>query len=216
MIEIKNLSKSFGNLKVLEDFSLSLEKGKITCILGESGSGKTTLLNCIANLTEYVGEISKVKCSYVFQKPNLFPNLTVQDNLLLVNNSIDKVEQALDFFAIKDKKNAYPKHLSGGQLQRVSLARAFIFSNDIILLDEPFSSLDIGLKTSLIEKIKDYQKQKGSTMLIVTHNVKEAVTIADRILVLSKGKIVCDIDKINKNTEKKLFDILINLGENVY
>ncbi len=213
MIEIKNLSKSFGNLNVLENFSLSLEKGKITCILGESGSGKTTLLNCIANLTEYAGEITKVKCSYAFQKPNLFPNLTIKENLLLVNNDENLVNEALEFFAIVDKKNSYPKHLSGGQLQRVSLSRAFLYSNDIILLDEPFSSLDIGLKTCLIDKIKNYQKQNGSTMLLVTHNVKEAVTIADRILVLSKGKIVCDINKINKNTEKKLFDILMGLGE---
>ena len=217
MIDLaKNLSKSFGNLKVLENFSLSVEKGKITCILGESGSGKSTLLNCIANLTDVdKGEVDKkVKCSYAFQKPNLFPNLTVKENLLLVNSDEKVVENALEFFSILDKKNSYPKHLSGGQLQRVSLARAFIFSHDIILLDEPFSSLDIGLKMNLIEKIKLMQKEKSDTILLVTHNISEAVTIADRIIILSKGKIVCDIDKINKNTEKKIFDILMGLGEN--
>ena len=215
MIEIKNLNKSYGDLNVLKDFSLSIKKGEITCVLGESGSGKSTLLNCIANLTEYSGEISKVRCSYVFQKPNLFPNLTVKQNLMLVNNSTKKVEETLEFLDILDKQDSYPKHLSGGQLQRVSLARGLLFDSDLILLDEPFSSLDIGLKMSLIDKVKDYQKQNNCTMLMVTHDIKEAVNLANRIIILSKGKIVFETTSINKATEQKLLKILISLGEKI-
>ena len=146
MIKIENLYKNYGNNSVFEDFSLTLEKAKITCILGESGSGKTTLLNVLAGFTEYIGNVDKVKCSYVFQKPCLINNLTVKDNLLLVNSNGNSVKAMLEEMQIEDKLDAYPKHLSGGQAQRVSLARALLYEAQLYLMDEPFVNLDLRLK----------------------------------------------------------------------
>ena len=212
MINIKNLYKKYGDLTVFKDFNLSIESGKITCVLGESGSGKTTLLNCVSRLTDYAGEIDKIECSYAFSKPNLFPNLTVKDNLLLVNNDVAQVENCLKEFGILDKKDSYPRGLSNGQAQRVSLARAILYKKPLLLLDEPFSSLDIGIKYRLIEKIKKRQQEEQNTILMVTHDIKEAVTIADRIVVIKKGKIIYDNNSVQKKTEKEIFDLLMING----
>lgn len=192
MIEIKNLTKSYGSTEVYDNFNLSLEDGKITCILGESGSGKTTLLNCIAGLTAYGGEIPALKCSYVFQAPRLVPNLTVKQNLMLMCKDEAKVIAMLENVRLKDKINAYPKTLSGGQAQRVALARAFLYESETLLLDEPFSSLDLKLKREMHELFLRIWRQDKRTVLFVTHDVDEAVSLADRVLVLKNGKAVFD------------------------
>ena len=210
MINIKNLYKKYGDLAVFENFNLSIKKGKITCVLGESGSGKTTLLNCVSRLTDYNGEIDEIECSYAFSKPNLFPNLKAMDNLLLVNNDVAQVEDCLKEFGILEKKDSYPRGLSNGQAQRVSLARAILYNKPLLLLDEPFSSLDIGLKYRLIELIKKRQQIDKNTILMVTHDIKEAVTIADRIVVIKDGKIIYDNNCVQKKTEKEIFDLLMN------
>lgn len=210
MIEIKNLNKAYGSSVVYKDFSLEIEQGKITCILGESGSGKTTLLNAIAGLTDFSGEINCPKCSYVFQKPNLFPNMTAIENLLLVNNDRGLAEKALKDFSLGEKMSSYPKHLSGGEAQRVSICRGLVYKKEVFLLDEPFSNLDIALKHLTVEKLKEYQKNSGSTLIVVTHDVKEAVMLADRILVLADKKIVYDVKDVNDNTETELYNFLLN------
>ncbi len=210
MIEIKNLCKKYSDLIVFEDFSLSIEKGKITCILGESGSGKTTLLNVLANLTDFDGEVDRIDVSYVFQKHNLFPNMTVEKNLLAVNKNKEEVEKILLDFEMLDKKTAYSKHLSGGQSQRVSLMRGLLFDAPLLLLDEPFSSLDLKLKFNLMELLKDYHQKKNNTVLMVTHDIKEAVTLAERIVVLKKGKIIKDVTCVDEQTEEELYKLLIN------
>ena len=151
MIKIKNLTKKYGELTVYDNFNLELEDGEITCILGESGCGKTTLLNCIARLTEYDGEISEVKCSYVFQSPRLVPNLTVAGNLKLIRKDEKAIDGILEKVRLTDKKNAYPVELSGGQAQRAAIARAFLYDGDFILMDEPFFSLDLKLKKEISE-----------------------------------------------------------------
>ena len=211
MIKIEKLFKSYSKTPLFSDFSLDIEKGKITCILGESGSGKTTLLNIISGLVPFEGEVSKVKCSYVFQKPNLFPSMTVKDNLLIVNPSLEEVLNVAKRFGLEDKLNSYPKHLSGGQAQRVALARGLLYNAELLLLDEPFSNLDVGLKFNLLQEIKDDHAKKNNTVLMVTHDIKEAVFLADRILVLSNGKVVYEENCVNENTEEKIFGIMINL-----
>ena len=169
MIQIKNLTKRYGNLTVYENFNLELEEGEVTCILGESGCGKTTLLNCIAGLTDYEGEITKTKCSYIFQTPRLVPNLTVDGNLKLICKDENAVDNVLEKVHLTDKKSAYPVALSGGQAQRVSIARAFLFDSDLILMDEPFSSLDVKLQIEISQLFLQIQSESRRTELFVTH-----------------------------------------------
>lgn len=218
MIEIKNLTKKYGATEVYSNFNLALEKGKITCILGESGSGKTTLLNCIAGLTEYCGEIPAVKCSYVFQSPRLAPNLTVKQNLTLVCADEEKVLTMLERVRLPDKKNAYPKTLSGGQAQRVAIARAFLYESEILLMDEPFSSLDLKLKNEMHGLFLQIWRQDKRTVLFVTHDADEAVSLADRLVVLKGGKAVFDAEpqfsasdelKNKEELRKKLISVLL-------
>lgn len=192
MIEIKNLSKSYGSNAVYKNFNLSLKEKEVTCILGESGSGKTTLLNCIAGLTEYEGERLALNCSYIFQSPRLVPNLTVYGNLALVCNDEEKITAILQRVHLEDKAKAYPVTLSGGQAQRVDIARAFLFGSEIILMDEPFSSLDLKLKLEMYELFYEILNESGRTALYVTHDLDEALSIAQRIIVIKHGEIVYD------------------------
>ncbi len=214
MIKIQNFCKSYGDLTVYSNFNLEIENGKITAILGESGSGKTTLLNAIANLTEYQGQIDGEykPTSFVFQKEYLVPNLTVKQNLLLVAPSVD-VDKELESVNILDKKDGYPKNLSGGMARRVSILRGLIYPAKTLLLDEPFINLDLALKYNLISMIKDRQKLSGQTTVLVTHDIKEATLLADRIIIIKKGEIIFDTVNKGDETEKQLFNIMINIKE---
>ena len=187
---IKIDEKKYGDRTVYKNFSLSVAEGKITCILGESGSGKTTLLNCVAGLSPFVGEIPALKCSCVFQTPRLVPNLTVLGNLRLVCNDENLILKTLDDLHLSDKKDAYPKTLSGGQAQRVALARALVYGGEIMLLDEPFSSLDLKLKMEISALFKNLQRQKNITSLFVTHDADEALSLGDEIIVIKNGAII--------------------------
>ena len=189
MIEIKNLTKKYKNLTVLDDLSFTINDG-VTCILGESGSGKTTLLNAISSLTDYDGFISKVKCSYVFQSPNLLPNLTVYDNLKISGATEEEILSGLDAFNLTDKKLAYPNFLSGGERQRVALLRGLLKNSDYLLLDEPFSSLDLKNKRQEVEYLLSMLKSKPTNIIFVTHDINEAVAFSDEILILKHGKII--------------------------
>ncbi len=210
-MEIKNLTKKYGSLMVYENFNLELKEGEVTCVLGESGCGKTTLLNCIAGLTEYGGEITKAKCSYIFQTPRLVPNLTVGGNLKLICKDEKAVDDALEKVRLSDKKNSYPISLSGGQAQRASIARAFLFGGEVILMDEPFSSLDLKLKKEISELFLQIQRESGRTALFVTHDVDEALNLADRIIVLKDGAIVYDAPVRGEKDalRKRLISVLI-------
>ena len=192
MIEIKNLTKKYGDLSVYNNFNLSIEEGKIIAVLGESGSGKTTLLNCIAGLTAFEGDIPKLKCSYVFQTPRLVPNLTVKENLKLICKDESKIDNMLLKVHLEDKASSYPIKLSGGQAQRVSLARAFLFESDIILMDEPLSALDLRLKKEITELFLSAWQEDKRTAVFVTHDTDEAISIAHRIIILRGGEIAYD------------------------
>ena len=192
MIEIKNLTKKYSDKTVYDNFNLNFEEGKITCILGESGSGKTTLLNAVAGLTNYEGNIPALKCSYVFQTPRLVPNLTVFGNLRLICNDEKKIFDILKKVHLTEKANCYPVKLSGGQAQRVAVARAFLFDSEIILLDEPFSSLDLKLKIEMMRLFFEVWNQDKRTVLFVTHDIDEALAVAHRVIVINEGKVVFD------------------------
>lgn len=219
MIEIKNLFKSYSSTNVFNNFNLSLEEGKITCLLGSSGSGKTTLLNAIAGLTNCGGDIPKLKCSYIFQTPQLVPNLTVYDNLLLVCKDEQKIYDMLKRVGLEEKVHSYPVNLSGGEAQRVAIARAFLYKSDILLMDEPLASLDLKHKKQIIELFFEIWKEDGRTVLAVTHDVDEAAAIAQRILVLSKGEIMSDFSPESNvprllyrggELREKLINLLLN------
>ena len=194
MIKIKDLNKSYGNVEVYKNFNLEVRDSEVLCILGESGCGKTTLLNCIARLTEYDGQITNAKCAYIFQKPRLVPNLSVYENLKLVCADEKKVDKILERVKLWSRAAAYPVEISGGEARRVSIARAFLYSADVILMDEPFSSLDLKIKYEMFALFKEMKAEFNSTAVFVTHDVEEAIMLSDRIIVLDKGIIKADID----------------------
>ena len=196
MIELRNVTKRYGTQTVYEDFSLSLEEGKITCLLGASGCGKTTLLNMLAGLTPFEGEIIPAgpRCSYIFQQPRLVPNLTVGGNLRLVCKDEERIVGMLARVGLSEKRNAYPAELSGGQAQRVSVARAFLHPAKLFLMDEPFSSLDTALKIRLIGLFCELWREQSPTVVFVTHDAEEACMLAHRVLIFGgEGKIAADI-----------------------
>ncbi len=197
-MKIENFTKRYGDKTIYENFNLTVEEGKITCVLGESGCGKTTLLNAISSLTGYEGQISPVTSSYVFQSPRLLPNLTVLKNLTLIGADESSAREMLESTGIGEAE-AYPHALSGGEAQRVALCRAFLYPSDILLMDEPFSSLDLKTKLSVMELFINLQKEGGRTALFVTHDVDEALFLADRIVVIAGGKIIGDFQNDKKS-----------------
>lgn len=206
-MKIVNLKKSYGEQEVLKDFSLDVESGKITCVLGESGSGKTTLLNCAAGLIPYKGEIifeeeREKNPAYIFQEPRLLPNLTVEKNLLLVTKDKEKAAEALRKVRLYGKAGAYPYTLSGGEKQRAALARAFIYNGGFFLMDEPFSSLDVKLRHSLVKEFFELWENERFTALFVTHSVDEAAALSHKIAVLSGGRIA---EEFSSSPDGELF-----------
>lgn len=213
MISIKNLCKSYGENIIFDNFNLDIFDGEVLAVLGESGSGKTTLLNVLAGLTEFSGEVLGIEkpISMVFQKDMLVKNLTVKENLLLVNKDID-VDKVLSEVGLTNKKNEYIKNLSGGMARRVAIARALMLDAKTLFLDEPFINLDLSLKFSLMDKIKE--KRQDKTIVLVTHDIKEAVYLADRIVIVSKGKIVLESKNQTEDKEqmeKQLFESMLKL-----
>ena len=217
MIKIRNLNKSFGDIRVLKGIDLEMDKGEIMAIVGPSGSGKSTLLRCM-NLLEVPteGEIifediniadKKVniddirqKIGMVFQNFNLFPHKTVLENITLAPVLLKKMskveankkaEHLLDRVGLLDKKGAYPAQLSGGQKQRIAIARALAMEPDMMLFDEPTSALDPEMVKEVLDVIKELAKE-GMTMAIVTHEMGFAKEVADRVIFVDGGKIVED------------------------
>ena len=174
MIEIKNLSKSFGRKKVFDNFELKVDKGDRAAILSPSGSGKTTLFRIIAGLDKKFSGSCLVngKISYMFQEDRLFPNSTILENLLAVTTNTAKASQLLSEMELLEAENVFPATLSGGMKRRCALARALSADFDILLLDEPFTGLDEELKIRVAEKVR--KRTSDKTLLLITHSEEEA------------------------------------------
>lgn len=204
MIEIRDLIKKFNDHYVFNNLNLDIESDKITVILGKSGCGKTTLLRLISNLEKYdSGSINtnNLKFSYVFQEPRLFPWLTVFENIQTITNlPSDEIYRMIRMVDLKKFSNSYPDELSGGMKSRVSLARAFAYKPNFLLMDEPFSNLDDFTRVKMQEELLKLYNKENVGILFVTHNIDEALTIADKIIVLKEGKIY---SSYNINSKKR-------------
>jgi NitT/TauT family transport system ATP-binding protein len=226
---LKNIHKNYEDLCVLKGFNMSIDEGKVVAIIGPSGCGKTTLLNIVSKIIkpdkgELFGFENK-KISYLFQEPRLLPWKTVQNNIEWVIRDIygKKKEEImntyLDLVGLTEYKDYYPKALSGGMKQRVSIARAFAYPSDILLMDEPFKSIDLDRKLEMIESIQKLWAVDRRTVFFVTHDVQEAVLLGDDIYVLTKKPSY--IKKIYKNkttfSKRKINDKgILNLQEEIY
>lgn len=196
-MKLYGVTKRYGEITALNGISAEIEEGKITAVLGESGAGKTTLLNVLAGLTPFEGEIEggKRKYSYLFQSARLLPNLTAEGNLrfVLPRSEWGEIPKALGRVGLEGKEKRYPHELSGGEAQRVAIARAYLYPHDLLLMDEPFSSLDLSLKASLLSLTAQLWAERKDTVVFVTHDVREAALLSHRALVLKGGEIVSDI-----------------------
>lgn len=180
-----------------KDFSAEFEQSKVFAILGVSGSGKTTLLNIIAGICDYLGDVERGEVSYVFQDARLIQNITVASNLRLVLNGViadkkevdRKITEILRIAEIDKYADKYPDELSGGERQRVALARAFAYPSEVLLMDEPFNSLDYGVKDRLFNQFLALQSAAPRTVLFVTHDVDEALRLADEIYILDGNPV---------------------------
>lgn len=214
-IEIRDLHKSFGTLQVLKGIDFRVERREVVCVIGRSGSGKSTLLRCINLLEEptagkvFVGGVEvtdpdvdinaiRRRIGMVFQSFNLFPHLTVTENLTIAQRRVlgrDKAEarrvaaENLERVGLSDKADAYPAQLSGGQQQRVGIARALSMGPELMLFDEPTSSLDPELVGDVLAVMRQLA-QEGMTMIVVTHEMSFAREVADRVAFMDDGVIL--------------------------
>ena len=186
MIKLTNVSVSYGDNVIYKDFNFSFYKG-VNVVLGQSGSGKTTLLNVIANLVEYSGNCEADKVAIVFQTPSLAPVSVLNNVQMVVNgkNAKQIAQEMLKLAQIDDLKDKRATTLSGGEQQRVSLARAFAADRPVLLLDEPFHSLDYGVKQKLYATLQNLLKKYEKTVVLVTHDIDEALLLGDRIYLLN-------------------------------
>ena len=239
ILEVKNLSKTFGDLKVLKDISFNVEQGQVVAIIGPSGSGKSTLLRCI-NMLERAdgGEITvsglkmmtteknkavfapskilrqiRLKICLVFQNFNLFPHMSVMQNIIEAPTHVLKqskkeakanAEKLLKKMGLEEKAKSYPCELSGGQQQRVSIARALALNPEILFFDEPTSALDPELTGEILKVIKELAKEK-MTMVIVTHEMAFAREVANHVIFMDGGYIVeeGDPEELFGNTQNE-------------
>ena len=209
-IEVKDLCKTYEGQQVLKNISFEVKKGEFLAVLGLSGCGKTTLLRILIGLEKQDSgtiqkdgqEISSLRpdqrgMGIIFQNYALFPNMTVLQNveyaLKLRKEMAGKAEEiakrTLDMIGMSEHLDKKPRQLSGGQQQRVAIARTLALNPDVILLDEPISALDVTNREIMKKELKEIQKKFGSTMIFITHEQEEAFYLADRIMVMSEGKI---------------------------
>jgi len=211
ILKVNNLSKSFGNVKAVQGVNFEAAEGEVLSLLGPSGCGKTTTLRCIAGFENPDrGEIyldnrkitsippEKRGIGMVFQNYALWPHMTVYGNLAfglqirkVPKPEIDKrIKRVLNMVQLEGYENRYPRQMSGGQQQRIAMARALVFEPEIMLLDEPLSNLDAQLREEMRFEFTELQKKLGITAVYVTHDQAEALVISDKIVILNQGEIV--------------------------
>jgi len=199
-LEIEGLYKRYGEVEIFRDFSISLAEGMITCILGPSGCGKTTFLNILGNIISpdsgIIKGIDGKVVSYIFQEPRLLPWKSVRGNIEFVldrnmppNERKNITDRFISLVGLEEFADYYPSKLSGGMRQRVSIARAFAYPSDIILMDEPLKGLDIKLKLNLIQTFSKIWQEYRRTVIFVTHDVDEALLLGSEIIVFSRAPV---------------------------
>jgi len=220
-IEIKNLSKSFGDIKVLENLNLDIKPGVFVAIVGRSGCGKSTLLRLISGLdradTGTITSDGKAHQSidgdarFMFQEARLLPWRSVIDNvrLGLKKFQFPKALNSLREVGLETRANEWPSVLSGGQRQRVALARSLVHEPRLLLLDEPLGALDALTRIEMQNLIERLWQEHGFTSILVTHDIFEAVTLADRVILLNEGKIDLDLE-INLPRPRQRTDVELN------
>jgi len=209
-IKFENIIKNFGNVNVLKNINLEIEKGELVTLLGPSGCGKSTLLRCLAGLEPVTsGNIfldgknitnespKKREMGMVFQQYSLFPNMTIEQNVAFglkikkipAEQQKEQIDEIMDIVGLSEKRKSYPDELSGGQQQRAALARAIVTKPKVLLLDEPLSAIDAKLRRSLQIEIRRIQKELDITAIFVTHDQEEAMVMSDTIHLLYQGNI---------------------------
>ncbi|MHB8156495.1 MAG: ABC transporter ATP-binding protein [Desulfocucumaceae bacterium] len=218
-VTVNGLTKKFGNLLVLDDISFNVGEGELLCIVGPTGCGKTTFLNLLSRLIPPTagdilidGEVADPKkhnLSFVFQEPSCMPWRTVKENIaygmeVKKVNETDRqarLNKIMELVGLTDSANLYPNQISSSMEQRVAIARAFAVNPDLLLMDEPYGQLDVKLRYYLEDELVRIWKELKSTVLFVTHNIEEAVYIAERILILSnkpttvKSEVIVDLPR---------------------
>jgi len=220
-IIFKNFSFSYPDKEIYKNFNTVFPGGKINVVLGASGVGKTTLLNALAGLSGFDGEIENMpkNVSYIFQSDRLVKTISVEKNLdFVLKNAIpDKtarknaIYDMAKLLEISDVLKRLPTEISGGQAQRVQMARAFLYPSEVMLLDEPFKGLDVSLKTRLIKKFLELWGRDGRTVVLVTHDVYDALLMGDKVFVLSgsPADIVYETELTVEKSERNLTDAVV-------
>lgn len=202
-VSVKNLSKRFGDLLVLDDVSFDVAEGEFLCVVGPTGCGKTTFLNSVTKLYEpSAGEIfvngepvdlKKHNISYIFQEQSTMEWLNVEQNVgfgldikgIKGQEKKDAVDEVLEMVGLSDYRTYYPNEISASMLQRVVIARAFATKPELLLMDEPYGQLDIELRFKLEDELVKLWKKTGTTVIFITHNIEEAVYMSENILILT-------------------------------
>ena len=230
-IEVRNLTKKFGDLLVLDHINFNIQKGEMVAIVGPTGCGKTTFLNCMSKLTDTTeGDIFidgvpadpvKHNLAFVFQEPTALPWRTVAENVVYgmevkgvpEQERKARLDTILNLVGLKDTADLYPNQVSASMMQRIAVARAFAVNPDLLLMDEPYGQLDVKLRFYLEDELVKLWQTLNSTVLFITHNIEEAVYVADRILVLTpkpttvRAEVIVDLPRPRDFLDPKFVEI---------
>ena len=238
-VEVKNLTKRFGDLLVLDNMNFNIRKNEFVCVVGPTGCGKTTFLNCLTRIhmpTEgdlfidgVPADPRKHNISFVFQEPSALPWLTVEENIAyglkikhLPKDEIDRrVNQILELMGLQQFRKSYPGELSVSAEQRIIIGRSFAMQPDLLLMDEPYGQMDVKMRFYLEDEVIRLWKELGSTVVFITHNVEEAVYLAERVLILTnkpatiKEEVEIDLPRPRQVSDPKFIELRRHITEQI-